>query len=149
MCGLFLLFCSSGATRSFRSSTNEQQQFGIFKIPEKIPAEEDWEPDYKHSVCMICKEVAFNMVCISRKDRYSFFAKVCIFSEFSIFLYEEPLSVIVGGRDNTCQRFLIKNAENSRNSGGNGNFCGGKCSCPKKYGQAFFINKFLCLYVCP
>ncbi|CAB3984966.1 zinc finger FYVE domain-containing 26 isoform X1, partial [Paramuricea clavata] len=53
---------STGATRSFRrSSTNESQQSGSFKIPEKIPAEGDWEPDYKHSVCMICKEVAFNM----------------------------------------------------------------------------------------
>ena len=49
----------SGATRSLR---NDQQHYGTFKIPEKIPAEDDWEPDYKHNVCMICKEVAFNMV---------------------------------------------------------------------------------------
>ncbi|XP_028414314.1 zinc finger FYVE domain-containing protein 26-like isoform X2 [Dendronephthya gigantea] len=49
---------SIGATRSLRS---EKQHPGTFKIPEKIPAEEDWEPDYKHSVCMICKEVTFNM----------------------------------------------------------------------------------------
>jgi hypothetical protein len=63
-------FVFSGSTRSFRRSASDQQQSGNFKIPEKIPDEEDWEPDYKHSVCMICKEVAFNMVCVSHEDRY-------------------------------------------------------------------------------
>ena len=56
-------FISQGAMRSSRKSS-ENEQYGAFRIPNKIPAEEDWEPDYKHSVCMICKEVVFNMVCI-------------------------------------------------------------------------------------
>ena len=47
-------------SKSFASTSGSSHN--NFRIPSQVPSEEDWEPDYKHTVCMICKEVTFNMV---------------------------------------------------------------------------------------